>query len=142
MKLNLSTVGMGLGVLLMVKGAIHIVAAEVFFALVNGITDILLGSNPLVAAERAVEDIFIAHGILSFSMGAMYATAGFFNDVTFFSTAFIAFNVSNIVLHALLINGGFISLGKSIMHLIEVALVTAILAVFALKEKASKKKKE
>lgn len=137
MKFGVSFVGIVLGFLLMAKGAFTIIAAEVVYAIINDLTTFAIGGNPLRGAEQAIDDHFIAQGILSFSMGIMYAVAGLFDDRLFFSTAFLAFNISTIGLHSLLMFNGNMSFEKSIVHLVELVAVSGIMFFCIVKDKIS-----
>jgi hypothetical protein len=129
MRLNVCNVGFALGIALMVKGALIIVGAEIYFNLLEWVTSIFFGSV-VVAAEQSIEDILQTTGILSFSVGAMYCSAALCNDVLFFRTGFLAFNICSIVLHFYLMNGGALSSIHLFVHVVEsVAIVLVMLYV-------------
>ena len=117
----------------MAKGGLIIVGAEIYFNLLEFITSLFFGSV-VVAAEQSIEDILQTTGILSFSVGAMYATAALFNDVLFFRTSFLAFNISSIVLHFYLMNGGALSSVHLFIHVVESAIVVLVMLYVLTKE--------
>lgn len=140
MKANLTTVAVGLGALLMVKGFVTVVFAEVVFAMVS-LTDYFFGDNPIEGAERLLDDVFIAQGIMTFSIGAMYATAGFFKDTLFFKTGFLAFNVSIVGFNSILIARDHSKCGKHFLHVLEHLIPAFVVTFFAFLESATPKKK-
>ena len=129
-------VGTLIGFFLWAKGALTIVAAEVYFDCLEFFTRLLWDSKVVLAAERSIEDLFLAQGILNLSLGVSCLTAGYLNDVQFFTTHFLAFCISSILMHAWLLSSTGAMKTTSmhlIVHVIELSLVVGILMFFNFK---------
>ena len=132
----LSVVGSLLGFFLLGKGLLTIVAAELYFDVLEFCTRLVWNSSAILVAERAVEDIFLAQGILSASLGIMCLLAGYLNDVRFFTFHFMAFSVSSIIFHSWFLSSTGAMKTSSmhlIVHVVEMTVVVAILLYFNIK---------
>ena len=110
----------------MIKGGLIMVGTQMYFSILEFVTRLFFGSV-VVAAEQSIEDLLQTTGILSFSVGAMYVTAGLCNDELFFRTGFLAFNVCSILLHFFLMNGGALSSVHLFVHVLESVVILLIM---------------
>jgi uncharacterized membrane protein len=116
------------------------------------------GSNIVGAIEGKIEDMVITEGIIiirlfksilviiilgifTFSLGAMYLTAGYLQDTNFFFTSFFAFNLSMILLHSMLIYTGRNKVTDNIWNIIELFVVLIIFIYLKMNENKTSKTK-
>lgn len=121
-------VGMYIGVALIVKSAIQIAATEVVFSFLEFITKMIWDPAFVVNAEKGLEELFFAESALTFSLGAMYVFAGLTNNSSFFIGPFFVFNITSIVLRAILLGTGN---AVSIHHYFHIAEVSAVVVLMA-----------
>ena len=135
------TFGLIFGVFQLGKGLVTIIGTELLFDLIGAFTNSFLdGWKPLKNAEKEIEDSILGHAIITASIGVTFIVAALCKDVLFFTTGFIAFNLTHLLLHIALISTGKITFGNSFLEIAEL-FVMAILTVYFFTSSQKKLKK-
>ena len=132
----LSVTGSLIGCFLLAKGLLTILACELYFDCLEFFTRLVWDSQMVLAAERSIEDLFLAQGILNTSLGAMCLTAGYMNDVRFFTTHFLIFSLFSIIFHSWFLSSTGAMKTTSmhlIVHVIELLVIISILMYYNIK---------
>jgi len=135
------TFGLIFGVFQLGKGLVTIIGTELLFDLIGSFTNSFLdGWKPLKNVEKEIENSILGHAIITASIGVTFIVAALFKDILFFTTGFIAFNITHLLLYVILISSGKITCGNSVLEILEV-IVMVVLTVFVLTSSQRKVKK-